>query len=184
MKNKAPFGCTASRPIPGQLDSLCDHLGLFNMKEIQLTQGKIAIVDDEDFEKVSQFKWYLQKGYHTNYAITYISYQFKYKRAFRLSLYLHRLITNCPKNMFIDHINHDGLDNRKENLKIVTHRENQWNRINKNKSGYIGANLYCGKYSVRIVVNKKKIYLGTYKTALEANNAYMKKANEVIDDNS
>lgn len=82
------------------------------MKQIPLTQGKFAIVDDEDFERVNAFKWqYHCDGYATSQKSK-----------------MHRFILNAPKGMVVDHKNHDGLDNRKENIWICTNSQNQLNR--------------------------------------------------------
>jgi hypothetical protein len=86
------------------------------MKEIQLNKGMVALVDDEDFRTVSLFKWYVAT---TGYAVHGERVNGK-----QLKIYMHRFVTNAPKNMQVDHINANRLDNRKENLKICTAREN------------------------------------------------------------
>lgn len=103
------------------------------MKYIPLTQGKVAIVDDEDFEKVSLFKWWAQKGNQTFYAI---------KRKSKRNSYqvMARFILEYEGKLFVDHKNKNGLDNRKNNLRLATVSQNGANRhkTNKNKSGYKG----------------------------------------------
>ena len=76
------------------------------MKKIKLTQGKYAIVDDEDFAYLNQWRWY----YHNNYAV--------HTNKNKSRIYMHRFILNTPKKMFSDHINGNGLDNRRSNLRI------------------------------------------------------------------
>ena len=91
------------------------------MKEIPLAQGKVALVDDEDFEEMSKVTWHLVKSHNTCYAHGYI------KHSSKKMVYMHRLILKTPEDMDTDHINGNGLDNRKENLRVVTHCENQRN---------------------------------------------------------
>jgi hypothetical protein len=103
------------------------------MKFIQLTQGKQAIVDDEDFELLSQFKWYAMKSGHNVYAARGGG-----KRRMEL---LHRLILGVTDSKIeVDHINGDGLDNRRSNLRVATHADNQHNpgTPTNNTSGYKG----------------------------------------------
>lgn len=87
--------------------------------------------------------------------------------------YLHRIITKCPKDKVVDHLNRNSIDNRRSNLKICTHQQNLWNqglRPN-NKTGIKGVSINSNKknrYSAIIKVNYKKIFLGNYKTIKEA----------------
>lgn len=83
-----------------------------------------AIVDQEDYNELSQFKWYL---HNMGYAVTSID---------KTMVYMHRLVMKTPKDMHTDHINHVKLDNRKSNLRIVTREENMQN-IKKRHRGCI-----------------------------------------------
>lgn len=83
--------------------------------EIGLSKDKTAIIDDEDFNRVNKFKWSYHSRLHLEYARGRVNGKMTY---------LHRLIMNFPTKMEIDHINGNGLDNRKCNLRIVTHQEN------------------------------------------------------------
>jgi hypothetical protein len=139
------------------------------MKYIELTQGKRAIVDDSDFETLNEFKWTAAnvQGRHW-----YASHTFdgKYK-------YMHAFIMKTPTGMVTDHINGDGLDNRRENLRICDQSINNFNRIGLNKrntSGFHGVTLEKGgkKWKVSIQINKKYIYLGTFISPFEASKAY------------
>lgn len=78
-----------------------------------------AIIDIDDIEKVKNIKWRLSKRKHTSYVYGFTPE----KRVIKL----HRLITDCPDNLVVDHINHNGLDNRKINLKVCTTKENNQN---------------------------------------------------------
>lgn len=89
-------------------------------KEIPLTQGKVAIVDDEDYAALSQYKWQVTKRRHTCYARRAIGGG-KY-------LYMHTAILGKKEGFMADHINGNGLDNRRDNLRLVTQRQNSQNR--------------------------------------------------------
>jgi hypothetical protein len=144
------------------------------MKEIKLTQGKVALVDDEDFEYLNQFKWHAKKGCNTFYA----------KRSIKGStLSMHSLIMKPPHGFEIDHKDLNGLNNQKDNLRICTRSQNQANRKKaKGNSRYLGVcrlkgEIYNGKkYRDTIIatINKdnKLIYLGSFKTEEEAAIAY------------
>jgi len=79
------------------------------MKEIQLTQGKIALVDDGDYEKLNQFKWYTIKIRSLFYAA---------RERQNKTILMHRIIINAPERLYTDHINGNPLDNRKINLRL------------------------------------------------------------------
>ncbi|HZV35101.1 MAG TPA: HNH endonuclease [Verrucomicrobiae bacterium] len=100
---------------------------------ILLTKKLETLIDDCDFDLVSQFKWCASKGKNGNYyAAT------KFPGAKSLTL-LHRLIMDCPAGSVVDHINGDGLDNRRENLRICSMAQNNVNRVsNRNTSGFRG----------------------------------------------
>jgi hypothetical protein len=143
------------------------------MKELNLTQGQKAIVDDNCFDYVSQRKWRVNKKKtdKTYYAISGNSKVVK----------LHQEIWkycngSIPDGMIIDHANHNGLDCRLENLRLATPSQNKWNTVlpKHNSSGYKGvsARSDCNSFECRIKVNGKLLYLGSFKTALEAALAY------------
>jgi len=94
------------------------------MKEIPLTQGKVALVDDEDFDRVSQFKWFAVKwkkgkGYYAARNSPMISGKRKH-------LFLHRFVLGVSEK--VDHRNRDGLDCQKHNLRLATDSQNNANR--------------------------------------------------------
>ena len=119
-----------------------------------------TIIDAEDVELVKSYSWSLSKGRHTQYCKSNQVGQ------------LHRLVMNAPKGMVVDHINHNGLDNRKSNLRICTNQENICNcEIPKNnKSGCKG--VYWAKdknkWTVQVTINNKTIYIGRYTNLEEA----------------
>ncbi len=131
------------------------------MKSIKLTQNKVALIDDEDFERVNKYKWYFKNpGYACNESVGL----------------LHRFIMSTPKNMEVDHINHNKLDNTKQNLRNCSVQENHYNTtIHKtNKTGFKGVSYHkrTRKFESRIRVNKIKIHLGLFKDKILAAIAY------------
>jgi hypothetical protein len=106
------------------------------MKEIPLTKGKSAIVDDCDFEYYSKFNYYINSE---GYAIREV-----WNGGNKIRLRMHREITNAPEGMDVDHINGDRVDNRRENLRLCTRSENLMNsRKRDNKSSkYKGVSFF------------------------------------------
>jgi len=92
------------------------------MRKIKLKNCQYFIVDDDMFDSVSKFKWYLDR----------YGYVRRYRRVSEVSLktshiYIHRQLMNFPENLLVDHINHNKLDNRRQNLRICTKRQNSLN---------------------------------------------------------
>lgn len=90
------------------------------MKEIPLTRGYVALVDDEDYNWLNQWKWCADGN---GYATRSVGGKRTQKK-----LYMHRLVNKTPEGLQTDHINRNRCDNRKENLKAVTPKENQQNK--------------------------------------------------------
>ncbi len=136
------------------------------MKEILLTQGKIAIVDKDDFEWLKERMWYAKKD---KFGFWY-AYDTKTKEK------MHRVIMSTPPNLYVDHINHNTLDNRKNNLRNVTPSQNQMNtKISKrNKTGVKGVFKRGEKYTASINENITSHYLGICSTLTQAKEAYDK----------
>jgi len=137
--------------------------------EITLSENKIAIIDDEDFNKIKDMKFYLMKGRNTFYAYT------------KDSKLLHRIIMKAKKGQFIDHINGDGLDNRKANLRFCSISQNGMNRKSYSKSGfkgvwYVPLQNKTNPYQAQITINNKSKHIGYFKTGEEAARAYNKEA--------
>lgn len=137
------------------------------MKKIPLTQGKHALVDDEDYEWLNQWKWCFDK-----YAIRRISR----KNQKSTKIYMHRLIMKPERLSDTDHINRNRLDNRRCNLRNVTHQQNAWNiTIPKhNTSGFMGVSWHnkTRKWQVGIKLDGKRIYIGLFSQIQEAIDAY------------
>jgi hypothetical protein len=135
------------------------------MKEIPLTKGKVAVIDDEDYERVAALKW------------TYGGGGYAHRRG---NVYLHRFILGeVPDGMVVDHINRDKLDNRRANLRITTQSVNVFNTpLRKdNKSGVKGIcwNKQYRRWQVEAKLNKERFPLGYFvdlKDAIAARAAF------------
>ncbi len=130
------------------------------MKKISLGNNQFCIVDDEDFERLNQFRWYKAgRGYAVGRMGT--------KTVFKM----HRIVANAPDGMEVDHKNRNKLDNRKSNLRIVTHIENMQN-IKKATSGIeMTTGKRKKKYLVRVSHMGKRYYGGYFNTLAEAKEA-------------
>jgi hypothetical protein len=136
------------------------------MKKIYLvTKGKIAIVDDEDFDFLNQWKWYCNVG-------GYVMRHEKQKNYKRNTIWMHRLINNTPEGFDTDHINRNKLDNRKNNLRSLLHGKNLMNMGSRknNISGKIGVGWHAmgKKWRAYISLNGKYLHLGDYKYKKDA----------------
>lgn len=147
-------------------------------KQIQLTQGKFAIVDEEDFEFINQWKWCAVRKANKYYATRkyMLSYDRATKKVKNKTVYMHRLIRSAGIGEEIDHINGDSLDNRKENLRFCTHMENLQNRPVRSiaKSGYKGVtwDKKVKKWFVRCTANNVNIHGGYFLDKDEAARVY------------
>lgn len=142
------------------------------MKEIKLTQGYVTLVDDEDYEYLNQWKWHVLKYKHTSYALraSYINGKQKIIR-------MHRLIMKTPDHLYVDHVDMDGLNNQKYNLRNCTRRENNVNRKPSGRSKYLGVHYEHKKYiAAQINTEFGRKRLGVFKTEREAAVAYDKAA--------
>lgn len=135
------------------------------MKTIPLTQGKASIVDDEDYDRLSQFRWtYHNRGYACMRTSTGM-------------LLMHQLVIDIKQDEETDHINGNKLDNRKENLRSVPHHFNMlnWKRTKK-KCGLEKGVYICGsgRFVASIMWKGKRDHIGTFDTEQEAAVAYRK----------
>lgn len=139
--------------------------------EIRLTQGKVAIIDDEDLPLVSQHKWYAHACRRTFYATTNIVVPGK-----RTILRMHRLILAAKPGQEVDHIDGDGLNNRRANIRLCLQSQNAMNHRKKlnSKSMYKGVTMYPRKspWQANIAVNGTRIYLGSFTSETAAALAY------------
>lgn len=133
--------------------------------EIVLTRGAVALIDDEDAASVSAFSWCLIDNGRQRYAMArYCGKHFQ----------LANWIMRPPPQLVVDHINGDGLDNRRCNLRICTQNENLQNRRRRIDCIYpVGVDQGSdGAYSARITVDKQRHDLGKFLTTEEASAAY------------
>ena len=145
------------------------------------------IIDTEDWDRVKVYRWFLRcsEVHNTPYVRTLIANPDKdISRAKQIQILIHHLILGKPqKGMVVDHINHNGLDNRKENLRFATCRQNSSNtQSRKNSSSqYLGVSWYNKnqKWVAEAKHNYKKYYLGSFTCEHQAALAYNKKAIEL-----
>lgn len=143
------------------------------MKQIPLTQGQFALVDDEDFEELNQFKWYALKTKNTYYACR----NFKNIDENKRIMLMHRQILKLkdPK-IEADHIDNNGLNNQKINLRECSSAQNKRNtKSHKDSfSKYKGVSWHKKdkRWRVRIIINSKCTHIGNFKDEIEAAKAY------------
>jgi hypothetical protein len=143
-------------------------------RRIRLTQGKYAIVDPENYPRLAKHKWYAVKGGNSYYAVRGKWCKLTKKR---LTISMHNLIIDIPPGFVVDHINHNGLDNREANLRPATHAQNCRNaRYPKTNasSKYRGVwyNKQTKKWRASIMYNCKKKQLGYFHNEIDAAKAY------------
>lgn len=141
------------------------------MKLIKLTQGQFAQVDDEDYDYLNQFKWCTQKNRNTYYAVRAIHMNGK-----KCKVIMHRVILELKDSkILVDHIDRNGLNNQRNNLRSCNNSQNQMNKRSKGISKYLGVSLQnykstskntpeliYNKWHAAISPNKKRISLGLY----------------------
>mgnify|MGYP001275661755 CR=1 FL=1 len=150
------------------------------MKEIQLTNGGVALVDDEDFGEINCFKWFAHKEHGVIYAWRH---QYNGHRKYG-AMKMHRQIMKAKTGEILDHADSNGLNNQKSNLRFCSNSQNLCNaRIrNNNTSGFKGVSYHRQNKRWRATINKdgKQVSLGCYGTPGEAALAYNRKATELF----
>jgi len=154
------------------------------MEKIKLSQGKFALVDDEDYEWLSQWEW----CYHPRTKNKELGYAVRSQKRIngeRGSLIrMHRVILNTPEDREADHINGDGLDNQRNNLRICTNGQNQQNQ----HALQGGASKFKGvcwsksnkKWVSYITKDQKRTHLGYFNIEEDAAKSYNKAAIELF----
>jgi len=149
------------------------------MKEIKLTRGKVTIVDNEDFDYLNQFKWKAQKATHSWYAN-----RVEYINGKQRILYMHRVIICANKGQIVDHIDMEGLNNQKHNLRICSVSQNAMNRkpLLLKSSKYLGVCRYKNKWRAGLKHEGKQHHLGDYDSEIDAAIAYNSGAKRIHGD--
>jgi hypothetical protein len=141
------------------------------MKTIPLTKGKVALVDDDDYNEMSKHKWFVSVGKHTCYATRHPKGSSIVRKGL---IRMHREIARPAHGLGVDHKNGNGLDNRRSNLRVCSLCQNNQNR--KGKSGKFKgvrkSQSSVNPFSAIIKVNKVRIYLGCFPDEISAAHAY------------
>jgi len=144
------------------------------MKEIKLYNGRVALVDDDDFDLMNNYKWSIHKAGNVEYA-----------RSMPGKQYMHRMILNLnDPRILVDHIDHNGFNNTKENLRACNKSLNGANRKSANKnslSKHVGVYWFkqTNRWHARVWKERKCYHLGYFKSESDAALAYNKKATEL-----
>lgn len=142
-----------------------------NFAYVPLTKGYEAVIDAEDVPFVEGFNWHAAESGGKVYAR-----RKEYTSGGSCTFLMHRVLLGAPSGLLVDHVNGDGLDNRRLNLRLATPAENRQNMIRPvhNTSGLKGAS-WCGrtkKWQATISVNRKQHHLGRFATPEAAHAAY------------
>jgi hypothetical protein len=142
---------------------------LVRHKEIPLSQGGFAKVDKEDFEQLGRFSWHSYPGHNTLYARRVF-----WKDGKTHNVDMHRAILNPTKGLEVDHIDGDGLNNQRSNLRIVTRRGNAQNRHMVKTSHYPGVRWHKqrGKWAAEMRYNGRRRHLGLFEIEEDAATTY------------
>jgi hypothetical protein len=166
--------------VPEWLDWICAwpvivyrrHKYGYPYRRIALMEGKFSIVDPQDYYWLNNYDWCAKGRKGHIYAVRFDNTCEREK-----TIWMHREIMKAPKGILVDHRNSDDLDNRRDNLRLATYSQNGYNsRIDKSKASSQYRGVRFRKKSVRWVVvlrhQGKKIWIGSFKTELEAARAY------------
>jgi hypothetical protein len=163
------------------LEQSCDNFypsaickeGSAAVRRIPLTRGKFALVDTADYYQLSQYNWTTQSSGNTFYACRKVAGKV---------IKMHRFIMSAPADLVVDHIDHNGLNNCRSNLRLCTPAQNARNTFpNKGTSSrYKGVHKSKGakKWCAAIKLNNKTDHLGTFENQIAAAMAYDEKAGE------
>jgi len=142
------------------------------MREILLSQGKIALIDDEDYARLNQHRWFAHRNrYGDFYAVRTAKGERKGK-----IIRMHREVLRAPTGQVVDHINHNGLDNRKDNLRLCSHAQNLANQKPQNGCSSefkaVSWDRQRKKWHAYIHVNSKRKHIGRFENEMMAAIAY------------
>ncbi|MFH1370644.1 MAG: AP2 domain-containing protein [Planctomycetota bacterium] len=165
--------------IPDWLDKICASPLMwyrrrkygYDFRRIYLGDGEWTILDKEDYYRLNHYKWFLTGRLHKFYAARTIK-----DGGRTIITRMHRDIMNPPPKLLVDHRNCDGLDNRRENLRLATKSQNAYNsrKRNNTSSRYIGVHLRKnnGRWEAQIRHHEKRMWLGSFKNEIDAARAY------------
>lgn len=140
-----------------------------NVAFVPLTQNCEAIIDAADVHLVEGYNWYAAKPGRSAYAVRGVWIG-------GAKIFMHRVILDAPDGVFVDHINGNGLDNRRANLRLATPAQNVQNsgRQSNNTSGVRGVSFHkrSRKWQAAICCNRKRTFLGQFDTLQEASQSY------------
>lgn len=146
-----------------------------------LPSGHVLLFDEQDRSIVDQYLWYAIPFGRIRYAKGRLKSKER-KSNYGFDAYLHRLLLNPPKGLVVDHRNHNGLDNRRANLRLCTRQENTANQAKRSReasSRFKGVNCRTpGRWIAQIAVKQQRKYLGTFATEEDAARAYDRAARE------
>jgi len=152
------------------------------MKEIKLSQNQIALVDNQDYIYLSKWNWHAVWSPDSQ---SYYAARTDYINGKKINIRMHRVIMGVvDEKIFVDHINHKTLDNRRFNLRLASIEQNNMNKklSRVNTSGYKGVAFHKATKKWRAYINNKnkQLHLGLFNTAEEASIAYEIKAKELF----
>jgi hypothetical protein len=167
--------------VPNWLDKICVWPVLlyrlwkhgYTYRRIYLGEGRFTIVEPRDFYWLNKFHWGLKGNSERSYAVRLVGDSNNKVKI----LSLHRAIMGSPAGLLVDHRNRNRLDNRRANLRIATHAQNQFNKgktRRKTASRFVGVTFVksIGRWRAQIMLDRKNIFLGNFENELEAAKAY------------
>jgi HNH endonuclease/AP2 domain len=166
----------SSSHLPTRVTKSRDHKSSASGKlfKVLLTRGQVALVDEADFKRINKYKW--RAHWDQQVRSFYAMRTTRDIKGNRLWISMHREVTCAPSGTYVDHKNHNSLDNRRDNLRICTNSQNQANRRLSwcNKSGFKGVSWCEPRAGWRAVlrINGRQKYLGIFETATKAALAY------------
>lgn len=137
-------------------------------REITLANGQIALVDDVDYKRLRKFRWHASPQKHTTYAVFCLP-----TRGGKRTIYMQNFLLRPAPGYVVDHVNHDGLDCRRSNLRIATEAQNGFNRRSAgNRTGFRGVIKRGSKFWAAVAAYGQRYRAGPFDDAVGAANAY------------